>query len=415
MRTRAPAEVAHPRPADVEAVGIGDRTLVSIGRTVEEDYAGLRWKRNAGNCHFSGEVAREALGGGVPAYPFFDCRIDQAQVLAHRLAALWMQPKCVHEVGEEVVDRSAPGQKHRHHVGDDLFLRQVRALLAGGDEHGEKVVAARVLALAQFGIEKIPHIGSHGSRKRTAHRTLGGMKQADHQFAAPLRRLFVESEHPAQGAVQQRSPEVGDEVAAAATAELCELALRMVADSGLHRVDAPRRKTLEHDAPQLVMARRIDGAERLPDAHRRVDRAVTPRRGEGCRIGERPAYVLEAGDQPEAGLLHAVNRMTVPHLFIGRIRVPHEGPVMRIEPESHGYCPDLRVPSFISFAPLSASSRITCAKSSGEPGRISSPMLSNLATTSGSASAPRASALSFATIVAGGLAAATKPPQGPTT
>src|SRR5258706_8351522 len=188
----------------------------------------------------------------------------------------------------------------------------------------------------------------------------------------------------------------------------------MAADSRLHRVDAARRETLEHDAPQLVMARRIDGAERLPDAHRRVDRAVTPRRGEGRRIGERPAYVLEAGDQPEAGLLHAVNRVTLPHLFIGRIRVQHEGRVMRIEAERHGYWPNLRLRSLMSFAHLSESARITCAKSSGEPGRISRPMPSNLATTSGSASARRASALSFATMGAGVPAGASKPPQVPT-
>src|SRR5258706_15564836 len=103
MRARAPAEMAHPRPADVEAVGIGDRTLVPIGRTVEEDCAGLRWKRNAGDRHFSGEVAREALRGGIPAHAFFDCIIDKAQVIAHPLAALWMRPKCRLEVVEEVV------------------------------------------------------------------------------------------------------------------------------------------------------------------------------------------------------------------------------------------------------------------------------------------------------------------------
>src|SRR5882762_579223 len=189
----------------------------------------------------------------------------------------------------------------------------------------------------------------------------------------------------------------------------------MLAHPGLHRLDARGREALEHNPPQLVMARRIDRAEGLADAHRRIDGAVSPRRGKRRRIRERPAHVLVASDQPEPRLLRAVRRVTISHLLVRRIRVPHESGVARIEPECHGYWPNLRLRSLMSFAHLSESARITCAKSSGEPGRISRPMTSNLATTSGSASARRASALSFATMGAGVPSGASKPPQVPTT
>src|SRR5258706_6640505 len=107
--------------------------------------------------------------------------------------------------------------------------------------------------------------------------------------------------------------------------------------------------------------------------------------------------------------------MAVPHFPKDRIRVLHESRLTGVEPEGHDYWPNFRFRSLISFAHLSASVRMTCAKSSGEPGRISRPMPSNFATRSGSASARPGLALIFVTVGAGVRAGSRSPHHVPTT
>ncbi len=236
MRTRTPAKVTHARPANVESIRVGKRPFVTIGGAVEKNYSGLSGNRYARDRNFGGQVPRETLSRGVPAHAFLDRGIDQSPVIAQRLTLLRMQPEGIHEIGEEVIDGSAAGEQDCHHVGDDLFLRKVRALLSSGNQHREEIVAARVFALAELGFQKGANVGRHCSGQWAAHRAVRRVKKARHQFAAPKRGFVVEAEHPAEGSVQERPPQIGD-------------LPRMLAETGLHCLDSRRRKTLEHDAP----------------------------------------------------------------------------------------------------------------------------------------------------------------------
>jgi len=172
---------------------------------------------------------------------------------------------------------------------------------ASGDQHGEKVVAARALCACAVPRQKRPDVRRHGSRQRTAHGAVGGVKQAGHQSlpdAPPLRRNRASrpgprtAGPPRSAKPDRRRRDGGNRRAGASHARAL----------GAARVDARGGKALEH----IRRSSSCRGGSIVP--------SVSPMRtgvSTVCFLAmtksspdpERPAHILITRHQPETRLL----------------------------------------------------------------------------------------------------------------
>lgn len=235
-----------------------------------------------------------------------------------------MLPQCVHQVRQKVPDRCIACEQHGHHIGDDLVVGQRRAILLRGDQNRYQVVAAGRAPQADLIAEKADHAEALVVAQGRSCRPAVALKQALRELGCAACRLRVETEHPAERTEQQRTGDIGDEVAAAPRSQSLQGLRQLGPDPGQHKFDPRRRDAPHDDAAQFIVTGRVHRAERLADSQLRIGQRIAGSGGKQLGPGKRIRHVRMSADEPEPGLRVMMNWMIAAHPAVGRVGVGKE-------------------------------------------------------------------------------------------